>query len=164
MKGCVCISFSTDFFHVSLTPTAIVIRAPKAEMTMRVIPKGSPKARNSMIFGMQASWASLDQSSPLHRTHSRASVPKEGVDKRTAGFCVRKVVCWLQVCVLKISKYLSGAIIYSEIFILTSCVADFAICTWDTVKTTDWFSLSYALPGAWLAVLTAHWSRWLQHT
>lgn len=62
----------------SLTPIAMVTRAPKAEMTMRVIPRGSPKARNSMIFGTQASCASLDQSSSLHRIHSRASVREGG--------------------------------------------------------------------------------------
>lgn len=42
-------------FPGSLTPTAMVTRAPTAEMTMRVIPSGSPKARNSMIFGTQVS-------------------------------------------------------------------------------------------------------------
>lgn len=57
-----------------LTPTAMDTKAPKADMTIRVIPSGSPKARNSMIFGTQASWALFDQSSPVHRMHSRASV------------------------------------------------------------------------------------------
>lgn len=40
---------------MNLTPTAMVTKAPKAEMTIRVIPSGSPKARNSMILGTQAS-------------------------------------------------------------------------------------------------------------
>lgn len=61
----------------ALTPTAMVTSAPNTEMTMRVMPSGSPKARNSMIFGTQASLASLDQSSSPHRMHSRASVRKQ---------------------------------------------------------------------------------------
>lgn len=43
-----------------------------------------------------------------------------------------------------------------ESCLLTSCVADLSIGTRDTVKAADWLSLPDPLPGARLAVLTAH--------
>lgn len=77
-------------------------RAPKAEMTMRVIPRGSPKARNSMIFGTQASWASFDQSSSLHRIHSRASARegrRDGMVRKLQGHVYLQLF-GLKACVL----------------------------------------------------------------
>lgn len=35
--------------------TTIVKRAPKAEMAISVIPRGSEKSRNSMVFGTHSS-------------------------------------------------------------------------------------------------------------
>lgn len=43
-----------------------------------------------------------------------------------------------------------------ESCILTGCVADLSVSTWDTVKAANWLALPDSLPGAWLTVLTAH--------
>lgn len=60
-KSDVIIRRYSTFPGANLTMTTMVTRAPKAEIAMRVIPSGSSNARNSIIFGTQVSWASLDQ-------------------------------------------------------------------------------------------------------